>query len=393
MPGWPGFYGGSYAPRAYRADLERSINLIPEPISSGKGTNEGFFQFRPVLLAYLDDTGSDALFYDAATGRAFGCNGDDFVEINDDGTWTSRGTIEEGTTPPMMASNGDGGGQIGIMSNGKLWMFAPATNTLTAVTDLDLITDLRFLGFMDGYFLVLNDDGVLQWSALEDGLTWDALDFAENSITPDPWTSMCVSEKQVWLIGQEAGQVWTDSGDPDAPFAYVQGSLFQVGIVAPWSIARYDGGIVWLGRSEAGDGIVYRANSYVPQRLSTAGVEKVVADWGLAIRSLVRGIVFSWEGHLFYLLAPDATLLTSTTMNLTPVFDAASGLWIEWGQLPDIDDSTTWLPFPATCHCYAFGRHIFGNPSAQLISSPDVAPSVPGTFILPVGDILLAGVD
>ena len=49
MPRLPGFVGGTYTPRSYRADVERTVNLFPEIIESKEGENIGWLDRRPGL--------------------------------------------------------------------------------------------------------------------------------------------------------------------------------------------------------------------------------------------------------------------------------------------------------------------------------------------------------
>ena len=43
----------------------------------------------------------------------------------------------------------------------------------------------QFVGFMDGYFVLSEQDSIRWWfSAIENGLLWDALDFVSRSTAP-----------------------------------------------------------------------------------------------------------------------------------------------------------------------------------------------------------------
>src|SRR3990167_6155578 len=49
---FPGFVGGSYTADSLSADLERSVNLYPEPIQSGAGKSPAALRSRPGLSLF-----------------------------------------------------------------------------------------------------------------------------------------------------------------------------------------------------------------------------------------------------------------------------------------------------------------------------------------------------
>jgi hypothetical protein len=93
-----------------------------------------------------------------------------------------------------------------------------------------------------------------------------------------------------------------------------------VGCIAAFSVAKLDNGIFWLGADARGRGIVYRANGYTAQRVSTHAVEWQIQQYG----NLSDAIAYTYQqdGHSFYVLIfPSA--------NTTWVFDVSTNLWHE----------------------------------------------------------------
>jgi hypothetical protein len=81
-----------------------------------------------------------------------------------------------------------------------------------------------------------------------------------------------------------------------------------------------DNSIFWLGRDRRGQGIVYRANGYTGQRISTHAVEWQIQQY--ADLSDAIGYSYQQDGHSFYVLIfPSA--------NTTWVYDAATQAWHE----------------------------------------------------------------
>jgi hypothetical protein len=132
--------------------------------------------------------------------------------------------------------------------------------------------------------------------------------------------SLIVDHREIWLFGTNSVEVWYDSGAADFPLTPVQGAFNEVGCIAAFSVAKLDNGIFWLGADARGKGIVYRANGYTAQRVSTHAVEWQIQQYG----NLSDAIAYTYQqdGHSFYVLIfPSA--------NTTWVFDVATSLWHE----------------------------------------------------------------
>jgi hypothetical protein len=132
--------------------------------------------------------------------------------------------------------------------------------------------------------------------------------------------SVLVDHREAWLFGTNSVEVWYDSGAADFPLSPVQGAFNEVGCIAAFSVAKLDNGIFWLGADARGRGIVYRANGYTAQRVSTHAVEWQLQEYG----NMSDAIAYTYQqdGHAFYVLIfPSA--------NTTWVYDVATSLWHE----------------------------------------------------------------
>jgi hypothetical protein len=115
-------------------------------------------------------------------------------------------------------------------------------------------------------------------------------------------------------------EVWYDAGNADFPLARIQGAFNEIGCIAPYSVAKLDNGIFWLGADARGRGIVYRANGYTGQRISTHAVEWQIQEYA----SLSDAIAYTYQqdGHAFY-------VLIFPTANTTWIYDVATQAWHE----------------------------------------------------------------
>jgi hypothetical protein len=103
-------------------------------------------------------------------------------------------------------------------------------------------------------------------------------------------------------------------------FARIQGAFLEVGCAAANSVAKMDNTVFWLGADDRGQGIVYRATGYTPQRTSTHAIEWAIAQF-IRVDDAI-GYTYQQEGHQYY-------VLTFPTGNATWVYDAATDLWHE----------------------------------------------------------------
>jgi hypothetical protein len=155
---------------------------------------------------------------------------------------------------------------------------------------------------------------------LLDGLSVDPLDFASAEGDPDGLVSLIVDHREAWLFGSNSIEVWYDAGLPDFPLQRIQGAFNEIGCAAPYSVAKLDNGLFWLGSDARGRGIVYRANGYTGVRVSTHAVEWQIQQY--TDLSDAIGYTYQQDGHAFYVLIfPSA--------QTTWVYDVATQAWHE----------------------------------------------------------------
>jgi hypothetical protein len=131
---------------------------------------------------------------------------------------------------------------------------------------------------------------------------------------------MIIDHREVWLFGTNSVEVWYDAGLTDFPLQRVQGAFNEIGCAAVYSVAKLDNAIFWLGSDARGNGIVYRANGYTGQRVSTHAIEYAIQGYG----SISDAIAYTYQqdGHPFY-------VLTFPSVGKTWVYDVSTQAWHE----------------------------------------------------------------
>jgi len=365
------FVGPSYTLQSLTAECERTINLYPERIESGRGKNsEGLwlmgtpglklFCALPVHTDWEPPQTVQKMF-SAFNGRAFAIAGSVLWELHADGTYTALATLNSATGRYSVASNGP---QVLIVSDGSAWLMNEY-NIVMPVSGGELPVQVAGI---DGYFITLKKDSrQFQISGLLDGTAWDGLDFALAEGSGDNLIAIFADHRELWAFGRTRIEVFYDSGDPDFPFTRIQGAFIEQGCIASDSVAKLDNSIVWLGGDERGKGIAWRANGYVPQRISNHGVETAWARYPRIDDAI--GWSYQDYGHQFYVLhfpSADPNPLVVAGLNedysyrgATWVLDASTGMWHE--RLAWNAEVGVWEGHRGRWFCYAFDKHLVGD--------------------------------
>lgn len=307
--------GSSYVARSVNAADSRMVNLFPEVVPDG-GKEPAFLQRAPGLrlVATVGDGPIRGLWrfgdylYVASGGKLYRADGNFAV--------TELGLIN-GSGPVSMTDNGT---QLFVACNPDAFIYNASTGAFARITDPDF-PGAVMVGYLDGYFVFNEPNSQRFWvTSLNDGSAVDPLDFASAEGNPDNIVSPMVDHREVWLFGNNTIEVWYNAGAPDFPLQRIQGAFMETGCLAPYSVAKLDNSVFWLGSDARGNGIVYRNNGYNAVRVSTHAVEWQIQQYGVLNDAI--GYSYQQDGHSFY-------VLTFPTAQATWVFDVSTGAWHE----------------------------------------------------------------
>ena len=319
--------GSSYVARSVNAADNRMVNLFPEIVPEA-GKEPAFLQRAPglTLLTTLPQGPVRGLW--TFNGLAYAVAGDKFYQIDTNWAYVEKGTVS-GAGPVSMVDNGT---QIFIACNGPSYIYNSTTDQFAEIVDPDFAGAVT-VGFINGYFTFNEPNSQRIWvTSLLDGTSIDPLDFASAEGSPDNLVSLIVDHKEIWLFGQNSVEVWYDAGNPDFPLAPIQGAFNEIGCIAPYSVAKLDNGVFWLGADARGRGIIYRSEGYTGKRISTHAVEWQIQSYN----NMSDAIAYTYQqdGHSFYVLNFPAA-------DTTWVYDVATQVWHERAAWED----------------YSFARH------------------------------------
>jgi hypothetical protein len=339
--------GSSYVTRSVNAADNRMVNLFPEVIPEG-GKEPGFLNRAPGLN-FLQTVGTGPIrglwVAKISTSVFYVVSGVQVYKLSSTtGTPTLIGTVS-GTGPVSIADNG---AQIFFACNGPSFIYNINTGVFGPITDPDFPGAVT-VGFLDGYFVFNEPNSQKIWvTALLDGYDINALDFASAEGSPDGLVAVSVDHREAWLFGSDSVEVWYDAGLADFPLTRIQGAFNELGCAAAFSVAKLDNTLFWLGTDARGQGIVYKANGYNGQRVSTHAVEWQIQQYG----NISDAIAYTYQqdGHSFY-------VLTFPSANATWVYDAATQAWHERAGW----DNGSFTRHRSNCQCNFVGNIIVGD--------------------------------
>ena len=262
------------------------------------------------------------------------------------GTVPASGTIH-------MVTNLDG--EIAILVGSQL--FIATVNDLTTVTDIDYPRDANHLIYQDSRFILTRPNGEFYISAIDDGTSWAALDFATAERHPDGLVGGLNADAQLLLFGEDSTEIWQNTGNATFPYERNNQGDMEKGLKAASSVAKDGVHSIWLGP----DGVFYSKEGRNAVRISNHDIEARIAKWSNIENA--NAFIFNSQGHVFYAFShPEGCV----------VFDAITSLWHErqtYGQ-------SRWR---AACHLKFTGTDYVGDGTSNQIYSIDASAYAEGT--------------
>jgi hypothetical protein len=215
------------------------------------------------------------------------------------------------------------------------------------------ITDPDFLGadqvvYQDGYFIFNKPDSGQFYISELNATTFDALDISTSEGSPDDIVAVLSENRNLWLFNEKTTEVFFNSGNADFPFERIQGAYIEQGCCAPFSVAKIANTVLWLGRDNDGQGVVYKAQGYQPQRVSTHAIEQAIQGYGDI--SDANAYVYQENGHHFY-------VLNFTNADTTWVYDFSTNMWHERVYT----NQGALERHRANYHAFAYSSHVVGD--------------------------------
>lgn len=295
--------------------------------------------------------------------------------VSANGTVTSNGTIGSAPlTSRVSFIDNAGEGSSGPTQTVQLAVFTGSAGYsssgagFTQIVLPDTLTAPLTAASLDTFGLV-NQQGTNIWwqSDSLDLTTWNALNFSFADALPSNVVAIKMFKRQLWLLKTDSVEIWVDQGLSGFAFSRLDGPFSHIGCAAPFSVSRVGDSIVWLTKSDHGQGQIVMATNYQPIRISNHAIERQIATYGKISDAFAYS--YQQEGHLFY-------VITFPSANVTWAYDVTASQLLGipcWHQRAALNVSTGQFDRHQS-NCYAFfnGLHLVGDWRSGNIYSMDL---------------------
>ena len=307
-------FGLGYKSKSANVTAQTRVNMYLELVPD-KDKTQAVAYGTPGLTLFTDLGDTPFRCLHSYGDYVYGVHRGTFYQISNAGVATSKGTLLTATGRCGIENNGL---QIMVVDGTYGYTYTIATDTFAQITDADF-PGAATVAFNDGYFIVNEpDSGRFFLSALYDGTSWDALDFATAESNPDNLVSVVADHGELIPLGDISTEFWSNTGSVDFPYTRMTGAAVEWGLAARWSVAKFDNSLIWLAKNRMGEVQVTRLTGYQPQRVSTFDLENIIN--GYSSVSDATGFSYLHNGHPFY-------QINFPTDGESWLYDGASNAW------------------------------------------------------------------
>jgi len=347
------FIDGFYEDASRGFDYQRCINLYPIYSESGTSKSQAHLVGTPgkrIITTVVPNKGAGCRgLYSTSTGRMFGVWGDTLYEINSAGFASDRNPSLRLSTLAGNVSMSDNGTQLIIVTGVSGYILTLASNVFQIISDADYPTTANQVIFHDSYFIVsVPNSKRFYISDINDGTSWNALDFASINSSPDNIIGLIRNKNDIWLFGEKSIEIWQNIGNADFPYLRVSNASQMIGTDNPWTIQTIKDSVYWLGSNKDGYGAVWRSEGYNSVIVSTDSINRKISEVGTRDDSIAY--TYQENGHFFYVICVVGVG--------TFCYDATTNKWHErayWST-----ETGAWDRDRANYHSFAFGKNYIG---------------------------------
>jgi hypothetical protein len=320
------FVSGQSQSRSKSIDLREAINVYPEKEKADAKNVAAYIGTPGLRLKTVvnDDNGNliqspPRGFYVTGQKRRFCVYSNGLYEIIPPGYVVKRATILTTNGYVYMADNGN---QMMITDGRNGYGFDLKTSKLTKITDPIFPQFPGTCTYRDGYFITHDTDTNYTYaSAAFDVFTWPVAHKVAKETNSDNVVAVISTATYLWVFGQSTAELWYSTGQDDIgapPFVRAQEMVISVGCMAPASVVTNGNDVFWLGSNPAGGNVIWMANSFTPQRITTHSEEFLIGQMDSATDA--TAYCYQEEGHFFYVINfPEGST--------THCYDLSTGLW------------------------------------------------------------------
>ena len=307
--------GPSYQSRSKPLSSQQTVNWYQQFNEGGK---ESYVLMPfPGLETKGNATGKDRGFHRMAE-ILYQVKGTSLYEIDKLGNHTLRGTIP-GTKRCIIAD--DGINMFIVVPGDRVWQYNTDTNAVSQVTNVNITKALSVDFFNNQFIYTFADFSTV--SDVGNGAEATGLNRIGEETLPDAMVRDFVFDEVIYRCGVRSIVGWYNSGVGSPPIDKLQGRIFNVGLTAPYSIAKTDEAFYWLGDDNA----IYRAQAGTKERISSDAISNAISKFSVIDDAI--GFTYTFEGQNFYTItfpSENQTFTVSESLGENGWFELSSGL-------------------------------------------------------------------
>ncbi len=298
--------------------------------------------------------------------------------VNGDGLYRLNRSVVNGSEVFDLERLGtvEGSGRVSLADNGtQLVVQVPGGKGYvfdeTLIPNFQEITDPDFrangnpqlVEYIDGYFVFTTDTKRYIVSALNDALSYNALDFGSAEADPDDIVSLVVFRNQLFILGTETIEVFQTTTPAPAfgsPFSRVEGFVIPIGCFAKFTAVTAPKTFVFIGGSKDETPSVYQFTGSDVVPISTDAVDEVLQQFTEEEINEAFAWSYSQSGARFI-----GFTLPTTSL----VYDLTSGLWHERRSQITDQDGTRSVRWRANSLVTAYNRILIGDSQDGRVGS------------------------
>lgn len=242
-------------------------------------------------------------------------NRDKLWKEANDGTQTELGTL---LTSGGLVDMIDNGTQLMIVDGTAGYILTFATDVLVQIAG-DFPANPTSVTFLNLRFVAtFANSGQYYWSAINDGTSWDALDFATEESNPDNLVRVIADNGQLVLFGEFTTGFAGPTNSDDAAFGRIGAAAIEFGLASKNSLDKFDESLIFLGKNRLGGVQVCTLRGYTRDVVSNADIGTLFSKYS-GIDS-ATGFSFRHDDHSFY-------QINFTAENISWRYDGKTGDW------------------------------------------------------------------
>jgi len=296
------------------SDQER-VNLYSEISPDGERGGKITMYCMPGLTGQSN--------YGANPNRGAWSHGDFKYIVNRDKLWKEANDGTQTELGTLLTSGGlvdmcDNGTQLMIVDGTAGYILTFASDAFVQVGG-DFPANPTSVTFLNLRFVcTFAGTGQYYWSAINDGTSWDALDFATEESNPDNLVRVIADNGQLVLFGEFTTGFAGATGNDDAAFGRIGAAAIEFGLASKNSLDKFDQSLIFMSKTRLGGVQVCTLSGYTLQVVSNPDIETLFSKYS-GIDS-ATGFSFQHQGHSFY-------QINFTAENISWRYDGRTGDW------------------------------------------------------------------